>query len=140
MTVPHPPPVADAAVVLLVEDEIDLREIMELLLVTRGYQVLTAGDGVEALKLFKQYGRTLSVVLTDLRLPRLNGLPMLRAIRKADRKIPFVVVSGTIADWPPSEFDGLHIKALIDKPFTTDQLLNAISNAIGRPKNSGPAE
>jgi len=140
MTTPHPPPVADAALVLLVEDEIDLREIIGLLLVMRGYRVLTAGDGVEALKLFREYGRTLSVVLTDLRLPRLNGLPMLRAIRKVDPNIPFVVVSGTIADWPPKQFDGLHITALIDKPFTTDQLLKAISDAIGRPKNSAPAE
>ena len=102
MATPHPTPVADAALVLLVEDEVDLRDIIELLLVMRGYRVLTAGDGIEALKLFKEYGRTLSVVLTDLRLPRLDGLPMLRAIRKVDPNIPFVVVSGTIADWPPS--------------------------------------
>jgi len=126
--------------ILFVEDEPTLQMFIESVLVSRGYRVISASDGLEALDQFNEHGRTLSAVLTDLHIPRLNGLELVRAIRARDPDIPIVIASGFLSQESVDEFRGLNVAAFLQKPCPVGRLLRTISNVIGRPKTSGPAQ
>jgi CheY-like chemotaxis protein len=85
--------------VLFVEDEQSLRETGELLLKSRGYEVLCAEDGFEGLIALK---RSLpDIIISDLRMPNMNGFEFLSVVRRRFPAIPVIVVSG--------EFTGLSV-------------------------------
>jgi two-component system response regulator AtoC len=82
--------------ILVVDDEAKMRRILELALKSMGHDVEQAGDGQEALA--KIESGSFDLVLTDLRMPRLDGIGLLRALRDADNDIPVIVMTayGTI--------------------------------------------
>ncbi len=83
--------------ILIVEDEPSLREIGRLLLQSRGYDVLCANDGFEGLTALK---RSLpDIIISDLRMPNMNGFEFLSVVRRRFPVIPVIVISG--------EFSGL---------------------------------
>ena len=80
---------------LVVDDSASLRAVLRITLEQAGYQVLEAGDGVEALKVLD--GRTLDCVICDVAMPRMDGPAFLRQLRskQAYRRTPVVVVTTT---------------------------------------------
>jgi len=108
------------ACVLVVDDESDIRDAVSELLSERGYDVVEAADGAEALA--KLRACRPSVVLLDLMMPGMNGWEF-RAAQREDpevREIPVIVVSalGKVA--------GLDADGFIQKPFEADDLLTAV--------------
>jgi CheY-like chemotaxis protein len=106
--------------VLVVDDEIDIREAVAEVLADEGYEVYAAGDGAEALR----KARTVhpSLVLLDLMMPGMNGWEF-RAAQASDpelKQIPVVVLSalGKVA--------GLDANGFIQKPFDLEELLSAV--------------
>ena len=85
--------------ILFVEDELGLREVGVQLLKSQGYEVIAAEDGFEALMALK---RSLpDVIISDLRMPNMNGFEFLSVVRRRFPTIPVIVVSG--------EFSGLNV-------------------------------
>ncbi|NII54059.1 sigma-54 dependent transcriptional regulator [Luteibacter sp. SG786] len=82
--------------ILVVDDEAKMRRILELSLKSMGHDVEQASDGQEALAILET--GSFDLVLTDLRMPRLDGIGLLRALREADNDIPVIVMTayGTI--------------------------------------------
>jgi CheY-like chemotaxis protein len=89
-----PEPGARVRTILLVEDDAPLRRASTAVLKTLGYRVLVAADGEEALELYRVHCANLSLIVTDVVMPRLGGWELIRQIRHQDRDIPFLVVSG----------------------------------------------
>lgn len=77
---------------LLVDDEVPLREVYATLLRTAGYRVLEAGDGATALQVAQE--QSPSLVLLDVDMPRMNGWQTLEQLRKRDDKIPVIMLTG----------------------------------------------
>lgn len=82
--------------ILVVDDEAKMRRILELSLKSMGHEVAQASDGQEALAILET--GSFDLVLTDLRMPRLDGIGLLRALRESDNDIPVIVMTayGTI--------------------------------------------
>lgn len=82
--------------ILVVDDEAKMRRILELSLKSMGHEVEQASDGQEALAILET--GSFDLVLTDLRMPRLDGIGLLRALRESDNDIPVIVMTayGTI--------------------------------------------
>ncbi len=78
--------------VLVVDDELDFRNLLREFLALKGYDVLTAADGPEALRVVKE--ERPHVVLLDIRMPRMNGFEALRQIRAVDQEVNVVMVTG----------------------------------------------
>lgn len=78
--------------ILLAEDEPDLRMTLKDFLVMKGYEVLEAPDGLEALELSRRH--PVDVVLTDLKMPKLDGLGLLKALKERDAGIEVVFLTG----------------------------------------------
>ncbi len=108
------------AAVLVVDDEIDIREAVAEVLADEGYEVYAAGDGAEALRKARDVHP--SLVLLDLMMPGMNGWEF-RAAQATDpelKRIPVVVLSalGKVA--------GFEAAGFIQKPFELDELLSAV--------------
>jgi two-component system chemotaxis sensor kinase CheA len=90
---PPAPDVPDAPSVLVVDDQLTVRELQRSILEVAGFRVRTAGDGQEALEQLGQDG--VDIVVTDLEMPRLDGLGLLAAVRSDPdhAELPVVVVT-----------------------------------------------
>jgi signal transduction histidine kinase len=78
--------------ILLVDDEAGIRNVLGISLADRGYQVFTAGDAQQALELFDQEHP--SIVLTDIKMPGMDGIDLLKAIKRLDRDTEVIMITG----------------------------------------------
>ena len=130
MIIPNPLSSHAENLVLHVEDDRFMRAVVESALVSNGYQVESAGDGLEGLTAFIQHRQTLSLILTDLDMPRCNGLQFVRAIRTEDPHIPIVVMSGSGDETSVDELRKLGVGAFLRKPCRLELLLTTIAESI----------
>ncbi|MDB6021191.1 MAG: hybrid sensor histidine kinase/response regulator, partial [Pedosphaera sp.] len=106
--------------VLMVDDEPAIRDVTRKILVRHGYIVITASDGVEALALFSEQPDKIQLVLTDMMMPRMEGLALIRAIRKLDANCKIIASSGlaNLADQKErnEELKSLGVQEFLPKP------------------------
>lgn len=114
--------------VLVVEDRPSLRTMLRRTLEAKGYRVEEAADAVEAQACLAS--SRVSVVLTDLRLPRGSGMDVLQAAREADTNLPVIVMTayGTIEDAVDAMKQGAF--DFLSKPVDTDHLLVLVGRAV----------
>lgn len=128
--------------ILVVDDNRDLRRLVALLLMSAGYTVSEAGDGLEAVAELKQ--QRYDIILTDVRMPRLNGLELLNICRDSYPLTPVIVLSSDFHspadDHPPVSAEGGAF-ACLSKPVDARLLLFAVRNALAdhHPAPHGPA-
>ncbi len=114
--------------ILVVDDEDKMRRLLEMALLAMGHEVVQAGDGEVALARFAE--TPFDLVLTDLRMPRLDGLGLLRALRERGADVPVVVLTayGTVE----SAVDAMKLGAVdyIIRPFEMATVELAVSRAL----------
>jgi len=114
--------------ILVVDDDRDLRWLLSDLLSREGYQVLTAEDGLEALRQMK-IGQP-DVILLDLRMPRLNGMETLKKLKKDHNQIPVIMLTAHGDVKSAVEAMKLGAYDYLSKPFNNDDLLLSINRAL----------
>ncbi len=87
-----------AGVVLVAEDEVVVRNIVCHLLNREGYQVLSAADGAEALQLAREYRGTIDLLLSDVKMPHLDGISLAERIISERPGIRVLLMSGKISE------------------------------------------
>jgi CheY-like chemotaxis protein len=124
--------------VLVVDDEPALREIASELLAGAGYEVVTAADGIDALRLLAE--PLPDVVITDVRMPRMSGWELLAVVRQRFPQLPVIAVSADVGseEFPP----GMQADALLSKgAYSTDDLCAKITELLSpRRSRTGSAE
>ena len=117
--------------ILLVEDEEMLRNMAVAMLKRQGFSVFDAGDGLEAIDIFRKHQADICCVITDLTMPRMGGWEVLSALRKLSPDIPVILASG---------FDEGHVMAgkhselpqvFLGKPYKYKELADAVIRALG---------
>lgn len=113
--------------ILLVEDDPLIREVIKSCLQRTRREILVGVDGVEGLKLFNRHGSDVSLIVTDVTMPKMNGLELYQAVREKDAGVKVIFVSGE-ADGPIDSLRerGLNGALILRKPFT----LKAFSEVI----------
>ena len=111
--------------ILVVDDEIAVRRFLQKCLEKTGFCVLSAGDGREALNVFDQHSAEISAVLLDLTMPRMNGLEVLKELRKRSANVPVLMMSGFSELDVSSQITGTDC-VFIQKPFSTNDLVTRI--------------
>lgn len=114
----------DAPVVLVVDDEPDLRDLLTLELEHRGFDAFSAADGMEALDALRE--RPAAAVVTDVRMPRMNGRELLERLKAIDVRTPVVVFVSAFHDIMPEEAYALGAEAVLAKPFPLVELGNTL--------------
>lgn len=119
------------AIVLLVEDEIESQQLIGLMLSTAGYEVMTAADGARAIQVVREYD--IDAVVTDLKMPVLNGLRLIRALRSFGDTIPILAISGHNRDQLMMAED-YGANAALAKPIDRDELLAVLERVMSETK------
>jgi two-component system response regulator AtoC len=116
--------------VLLAEDEPRLRELLAEWLGDAGFGVSAAENGQEALEQLRE--RSADVLLTDVRMPYLDGVGLVRAVREAGSAMPVVVLSGFMDEAARAELLRLGVAAwaMLDKPKPLPEVEEAIRRAL----------
>ena len=118
----------DSKTVLLIDDDESLRRVVEYNLREDGYRVLTAIDGTSGLQTFQE--ESVDLVLTDVRMPEMDGLDLLTRIKAMQPDLPVIVLTahGTIN----SAVEAMKLGAsdYLTKPFNRDQLKAAVRKAL----------
>jgi len=120
-------PVGRGELILVVDDEIAIREITKGTLEAYGYRALTAADGTEAVALYAQHKDDIKVVLTDLMMPYMDGPVTIRALQKLNPNVRIIASSGLAEN--SRSIAGA--KLFLPKPYTAERLLNALAEVIG---------
>ena len=120
-----------AKTILSVDDSASMRQMVKLTLSTAGYQVVEAADGREALT--KAKGGGINMVLTDLNMPNMDGLALIRELRTLPsyRGVPIVFLTTESDAGKKNEAKTAGATAWIVKPFQQDQLLNVVRKILG---------
>src|SRR6202007_1896080 len=117
--------------ILLVEDEEGLRQLNARGLTSRGYTVLEAGNGVEAIEVLEKHGGKVDLVVSDVVMPEMDGPTLLRELRSRNPGLKIIFVSGYAEDAFQKHLpaDGQQF-AFLAKPFTLKQLVNAVKETL----------
>jgi CheY-like chemotaxis protein len=119
--------------ILVVEDETAVRRLVERLLTAKGYTVVSAGDGREALEILSSSDVPLDLLITDLVLPGgLDGAAIAEAARTAVPGLPVLFMSGYSREAHVGTRSGLHDLPYLKKPFAPDELYAEVRGALGR--------
>lgn len=124
------PAAAPAQLVLVVDDEDILRETTRLALEQGGYRVLTAKDGQEAVTLYLQSRAEIAAVLTDLMMPAMNGLTLIRLLRVMDAKLRILATTGLSDEADEVELAKLGVPRVVFKPCSCGELLAALQETL----------
>jgi two-component system cell cycle sensor histidine kinase/response regulator CckA len=116
--------------VLLVEDEEAVRAFASRALVSRGFTVLTAGSGVEALELMKEHAGKIDLVVSDVVMPEMDGPTLLGELRKQHADLSVIFVSGYAEEAFRKNLPAGEKFTFLPKPFTLKQLVAAVKEAI----------
>lgn len=122
--------VPGSGTVLVVDDEEDVRAMLQQTLELAGYDVAVARNGLEAL--VATTDRTVDLVLLDMIMPKMGGLEFLRRLEKRDGRPIVVVMTGYTADTPPDEIMGAGADAYLEKPLSPARVTEVLRNAIIR--------
>jgi two-component system cell cycle sensor histidine kinase/response regulator CckA len=117
--------------ILLVEDEEGLRALNARGLASRGYTVLEAGNGVEAVEALERQSGHVDLVVSDVVMPEMDGPTLLRELRKRNPALKIIFVSGYAEEAFEKSVSDASQYYFLPKPFTLKQLVSAVKEAMG---------
>ncbi|MEA5572470.1 response regulator [Calothrix sp. UHCC 0171] len=113
--------------ILVVDDEDSIRDVTKASLESFNYQAITASDGIEAIALYAERCHEISVVVTDMVMPTMDGLTTIRTLQKINPRVKIIAVSGLASTEKIHAVSEIGVQAFLFKPYTAKQLLQAIS-------------
>lgn len=119
----------DGEVILVVDDEPSVLNLTKVVLEKNNYRAVTANAAPEALALFAAQMDSITLLLTDLLMPHMDGISLIRAARQMKPGLKVIASTGQGERLRGMELQSLGAHALT-KPFDTDQLLRAVSDAL----------
>ncbi len=119
--------------VLVVDDEQPIREALVGTLESYGYRAYTAEDGSDALALYFSRKDEIDLVITDLAMGQMDGIALVRSLRKVNPKVRVIVSTGHMQKEAQVVLGGLGVTTFLDKPYSADKLLRALRTVIETP-------
>jgi DNA-binding response OmpR family regulator len=121
---------ADAKLILVADDDDDVRELVVFRLERAGYEVVTAADGEEAVNLARERHPDLCVI--DVMMPKLDGYEVTRKLRKTDglAAVPVLLLTASVQEAAVAEGFEAGADDYVKKPFSPQELLDRIAAAL----------
>lgn len=119
--------------VLIVDDEFRIRKLVKDFLVQKGYKIMEAGDGEEALNIFNENENKINLILLDVMMPKLDGWSVLRQIRQKS-KVPIVMLTARGEEQDELFGFELGVDEYISKPFSPKILVARVEAILNRTK------
>jgi CheY-like chemotaxis protein len=120
----------EGKLVLVVDDELFIREAIKRSLEDRSYRVLSARDGTEALAVYVSNQEEIDIVVTNVEMPFMDGPALCRALKKLNPDVRILVSSGHKQRERVLEIKSCGVDQFLAKPYTADQLADRVRNII----------
>ncbi|HUI64792.1 MAG TPA: PAS domain S-box protein [Bacteroidota bacterium] len=116
--------------ILIIEDEPEIGELLRMTLQSKGYSVLSAADGTEALDLFKSHHDEIDLVISDVGLPSMSGDQLFYAIKELDPDVKAILASGYMEPDLKAEAMRTGVKAFLQKPYDSAAVLDVVRQVL----------
>jgi|SRR4030095_868247 two-component system, cell cycle sensor histidine kinase and response regulator CckA len=118
------------ATILIVEDEILMLRLLVRFFTRHGYHVLQAGDGEQAVDIYRRQGTEIDVVLLDILLPNKTGAQVFREMKVVNPAVKVVVASGYLDPQIKADMSVAGIKRFVDKPYILDDVRDVVESML----------
>lgn len=116
--------------ILIVDDELLMLQLLSRIFEQDKHEVICAKDGIEAIRIFKE--QQIDLVITDIVMPRKNGIELIHEILEKKPNTPIIAMSGNLFLVSPADL--LRISGVLNKPFTIQQLQEFVAPIIANVK------
>ncbi len=128
-------PAGHGELILVVDDEENIRDIIRGMLIQQGYTVIVAEDGIDGISRYALAQNEIKLILTDLDMPAMDGVTMIRVLKQMSPKLKVIVSSGVLRGKQltrsrTSELTALGVSTFLDKPYTAAQILQAVHDEL----------
>jgi len=122
--------------ILVVDDELSMRQFLKILLEKEGYRIVTAANGAEAIDIAAT--DTIDLVVSDIRMPGINGLELLAILKAKTPALPVIMITAFAS--PDDAVEAMKNGAFdyITKPFNVDEIKDVIRSATSQPSDNFP--
>ena len=120
------------------EDDAVLADVAHKVLINLNYRAEIARDGVDALIRYSAKRDVIQAIITDIHMPNMDGVQLVRAIRSISPDVPILVVSGRIQEALAQELRALRVTHFLDKPFTEGKLAHALREVLDEHARNAP--
>ena len=121
-----------SSTILLVEDNENLRDLLQRTLEGTGSHVFSAADGAEAVLLWQEHQDAIDLLVTDIALPRLNGLQLAEHIRATNPEMKLLFITGFAEEFPELNELVRDGASVIEKPFLPSELVNRVEQIVSK--------
>ena len=121
---------SDAALVLVIDDDQDTREVTQDCLTRAGLRVLCAPDGQSGVELFREHANEIELVLLDRTMPVLSGEDTFELIREIRGGVKILLMSGYAGKQAAESFAGKGLSGFVGKPFLPEDLVDQVHSAL----------
>ena len=118
--------------IIVVDDEAGIRDLLSDALAEEGFKVTLAKDGQDSLKQMKNH--RFDLLITDINMPKLDGVGLLKKMKKEGRKERVIIMSGEPFDESSIKKEIPQVLVQLKKPFHMNHLLKVVSSALGSEK------
>jgi signal transduction histidine kinase/CheY-like chemotaxis protein len=116
--------------ILLVDDELTVRQVAERILTSSGYEVVAVADGAEAVAVFREDSARFAAVLLDLTMPHMDGEEAFRILKGIRPAVRVLIMSGFNEQDTISRFVGRGVAGFLPKPFSAEMLLTRLRDVL----------
>lgn len=120
--------------VLVVDDDVAVRQLAGRTLAAFGYRVMLATDGAHGITTYAKHGDEIALVLTDMRMPVMDGPSTIEALRTLNPHVRIIAASGYSADVRASDTGPAGAARFLPKPYSAEQLLGAVRDVLDAPR------
>ena len=128
------PPTQRSVTILIVEDDDNLRNLLQRTLEAVGFPVLPAADGAQGLRLCQQHNGTIDLMVSDIVMPRLNGLQLAEQVRATHPDMKFLFITGFADEFPELRELVRTGATILEKPFLPSELLRKVEDTLDQGK------
>lgn len=114
--------------IMIVDDEAGIRNLLLDVLSGEGFKITMAKDGQESIDKMKNHH--FDLLITDLNMPRMNGIELLRAMKKKRRKEKIIIMTGESFSSPFNRKDIPHVETMLKKPFHINKLIETVVDIL----------
>ncbi|MEH1838770.1 MAG: PAS domain S-box protein [Nostoc sp.] len=119
-------PPGEGELILVVDDEAQIREIATIILKNHNYKILTASNGIEAIALYAQHKHQINAVLMNIMMPEMDGITAIRTLQKMNNQVQIIVCSGLNSMEVFTQAADANVQAVLSKPYTARELLQTL--------------
>jgi two-component system, cell cycle sensor histidine kinase and response regulator CckA len=124
----HRHPIGQGEVILVVDDEAQIRETLRITLEYYNYQVITAKDGLEAVAIYTERQQSIDCILMDIKMPSMDGMSAIPMITQLNPQVKIIAFSGTATGESLASLN--NIQAFLPKPYTAEALLETLHRIL----------